>query len=322
MGGVQLVVLSVIGVFVFCCTNVHSLEALIRISPKCVNLITFSQFLFVSLYELIVTAKFFTVKPAVPIKNYTFLVILYFFVSSLNNYVLTLGIPMPLHMVFRSGSLAANMLMGKLIMGRKYFLRRYISVIMVSFGIFICTYFSSSQKAVVEKSGPSFATYTLGVGLMIISLFTSSILGILQERISNNHGKHPREMLFYTHFLSLPGFLVFSNFFRNFKGFGYLGTESAGYINFGGIMIPRFWFWLAVNVLTQYACVRCIYILTTECTSLTVTMVTTVRRFLSLLWSIYYFKNPFSIYHWIGSILIFSGSLIYLDPPRSEKQMN
>ena len=55
--------------------------------------------------------------------------------------------------------------------------------------------------------------------------------------------------------------------------------------------------------------------LTTECASLTVTLVITLRKFISLLFSILYFKNPFTVYHWLGTALVFGGTLLFSDIP-------
>lgn len=57
------------------------------------------------------------------------------------------------------------------------------------------------------------------------------------------------------------------------------------------------------------------FILTTECTSLTVTLIVTLRKFLSLLFSIFYFKNPFNLAHWAGTALVFGGTLMFADVP-------
>lgn len=55
------------------------------------------------------------------------------------------------------------------------------------------------------------------------------------------------------------------------------------------------------------------FVLTTECPSLVVTLVITLRKFLSLLFSIYYFQNPFTSYHWVGTFLVFGGVAIFVD---------
>lgn len=60
-------------------------------------------------------------------------------------------------------------------------------------------------------------------------------------------------------------------------------------------------------------CIRGVFILTTECTSLTVTLVVTLRKFLSLIFSILYFQNPFTVWHWVGTAVVFLGTLLYTE---------
>ncbi len=75
--------------------------------------------------------------------------------------------------------------------------------------------------------------------------------------------------------------------------------------------IPLIWLYLIGNTLTQYVCISSVFVLTTECTSLTVTLVLTLRKFLSLIISIIYFKNPFTLLHWAGTIMVFAGTLLF-----------
>lgn len=77
--------------------------------------------------------------------------------------------------------------------------------------------------------------------------------------------------------------------------------------------IPISWIYLLANCLTQYLCISCVFILTTECSSLTVTLVVTLRKFVSLLFSIIYFNNPFTIWHWVGTTLVFIGTLVFTE---------
>lgn len=77
--------------------------------------------------------------------------------------------------------------------------------------------------------------------------------------------------------------------------------------------MPIMWFYLLMNVVTQYVCIRGVFILTTECTSLTVTLVVTLRKFVSLIFSILYFRNQFTLWHWLGTLLVFTGTLMYTE---------
>lgn len=63
----------------------------------------------------------------------------------------------------------------------------------------------------------------------------------------------------------------------------------------------------------RYVCIRGVFILTTECTSLTVTLVVTLRKFLSLIFSIIYFQNPFTSWHWVGTAVVFLGTMLYTE---------
>merc|ERR1719449_511736 len=81
------------------------------------------------------------------------------------------------------------------------------------------------------------------------------------------------------------------------------------------ISMPSMLIYLLGNILTQYVCISSVFVLTTECASLTVTLVVTLRKFLSLLFSIMYFNNPFTPYHWLGTGLVFGGTLLFSDIP-------
>lgn len=76
---------------------------------------------------------------------------------------------------------------------------------------------------------------------------------------------------------------------------------------------PILWIYLIGNVVTQFMCISSVYILTTEVSSLTLTLVLTLRKFLSLIFSIVYFENPFTFGHWVGTILVFVGTLIFTE---------
>nr|KAF6320136.1 solute carrier family 35 member B4 [Myotis myotis] len=78
-----------------------------------------------------------------------------------------------------------------------------------------------------------------------------------------------------------------------------------------GVAMPIMWFYLLTNVITQYVCIWGVLILTTECTSLAVTLIVTLRKFVSLIISILYFQNPFTVCHWLDTLFVFIGTLMY-----------
>ncbi|XP_058460237.1 UDP-xylose and UDP-N-acetylglucosamine transporter [Malaya genurostris] len=309
---------AIVMVFVGCCSNVVFLELLVKIDPGSGNLITFLQFLFISLEGFLFTSKCGTVKPRIGLKDYTILVIMFFVTSVCNNYAFDFNIPMPLHMIFRAGSLIANMIMGIIILRKRYVFSKYLSVGMITAGIVICTIVSGKNvkstqvNEIVEEDAMSvFFWWTVGITLLTLALFVSARMGLYQEVLYKRYGKHPKEALFYTHLLPLPFFLILtSNIWEHIK----LANASPLYdIPVLNIGVPIIWLYLLGNVLTQYVCISSVYVLTTECSSLTVTLVVTLRKFVSLLFSIVYFSNPFTIYHWIGTILVFTGTIIFTE---------
>jgi len=244
------------------------------------------------------------------------LVSMFFIVSVVNNYALAFNIAMPLHMIFRAGSLIANLILSVVILKRKYKPSKYISVIMITLGIIICTFASRKHIKIREESSKDdgmfdYVIWIVGLTLLTFALFMSARMGIYQEKLYAEFGKHPNEALFYSHALPLPGFLLLAN---DISKHVMLFNKSAPLIvPVLSIGVPKMWLYLLGNVLTQYVCIRSVFTLTTECTSLTVTLVVTLRKFVSLLFSIWYFRNPFNSEHWLGTTLVFLGTMIFID---------
>ncbi|GAA6065827.1 UDP-xylose and UDP-N-acetylglucosamine transporter, partial [Tachysurus ichikawai] len=248
--------------------------------------------------------------------NYVIMVTMFFTVSVINNYALNFNIAMPLHMIFRSGSLIANMVLGIIILKKRYSSNKYLSIFLVSVGIFICTIMSakqvSAEKAATQEEGMYiFLHWLLGIGMLTFALIMSALMGIFQETLYKQYGKHSKEALFYNHCLPLPGFLLLSN---DIYSHAVLFSQTTPVeIPVIGQSVPVMWLHLGMNVITQYVCIRGVFILTTECTSLTVTLVVTLRKFLSLIISILYFRNPFTAWHWVGTAVVFMGTLLYTE---------
>lgn len=329
-----------------CCCNVVFLELLVRKDPGIGNLVTFSQFLIIGVEGFIFTTKFGTVAPKVPFSSWLVLVIMYFLVSVTNNYALSYHIPMPLHMIFRAGSLMANMLMGMVLLGKRYKTVKYLSVIMITLGIATCTVMSATSRVSLKTGKAVFADpvdlndteahnaaevrkltealeeeaeslrmkqVMFGIGLLTFALFLSARMGLYQEVIFGKYGKHAKEALFYTHALPLPGFLLLAPDILHHWQIC-VDSELVPLPLFE-IQLPVMILHLIGNVIPQYLCISAVFVLTTECTSLTASLVLTFRKFLSLLFSIWYFQNPFTLAHWVGTSLVFCGIILFSDIP-------
>lgn len=114
-----------------------------RADPSAGNIVTFSQFLFIALEGLYMHLEWPTHREAskrkasgeqiwswlqlprlrercIPIQHYLAMVAIFFTVSTLNNAALGYQIALPLHMVFRSGSLIATAVIGRVFIKEQY----------------------------------------------------------------------------------------------------------------------------------------------------------------------------------------------------------
>ena len=109
-------------------SNALTLEELTSKYPDVGHLLTFFQFLFVAVHGL---PKHLTItrwrgipipklKPRqVPLSFYVVQVVLFCSLSILNNKAFSYLIPMPVHIIFRSGGLVVSILMGRIFLGRR-----------------------------------------------------------------------------------------------------------------------------------------------------------------------------------------------------------
>ncbi|TBU27680.1 UAA transporter, partial [Dichomitus squalens] len=153
-------------IFGGCCSNALTLEQLTRAHPHSGSLITFAQFLSISAHGL---PNFLTLPPPhqravrwlpvprlrkrrVPLLPYLVQVALFYAVSLLNNRAFAYRIPMPVHIIFRSGGLVVSMLMGWLFAGKRYSLTQVASVLLVTAGVVLTTLSASKPTTNAQPS--------------------------------------------------------------------------------------------------------------------------------------------------------------------------
>jgi UDP-xylose/UDP-N-acetylglucosamine transporter B4 len=109
-------------------SNAISLEQITSRYPDSGTLITFFQFLFISLHGLPKQVAFSQGRfpfprlktRKIPLTPYLIQVALFYVVSLLNNAAFGYQIPMPVHIIFRSGGLIVGMILGRLIVGKRW----------------------------------------------------------------------------------------------------------------------------------------------------------------------------------------------------------
>merc|ERR1712072_978687 len=83
--------------------------------------------------------------------------------------------------------------------------------------------------------------------------------------------------------------------------------------------VPAGCTWLGMNLCTQAMCIKGVFYLSANYSPLTVNLTLSVRKFCSVLFSIYWFSNPFSTKHVVAALLIFGGVFLYFARPAKKK---
>lgn len=105
-------------------SNAITLEQLTSEYPHAGSLITFFQFLIVSLHGLPKHVTWTSYGPRfkprrIPLTPYLIQVALFYLISLLNNVAFSYRIPMAVHIIFRSGGLIISMLLGWILAGKR-----------------------------------------------------------------------------------------------------------------------------------------------------------------------------------------------------------
>ncbi|KAI5920776.1 upd-c transporter, partial [Camillea tinctor] len=319
-------------IFGGCCSNVFALEAIIKVEPASGTLLTFVQFLFVAVTGYI--SQFDPSRPPlflkpnrVPIRRWLINIVLFFSINVLNNHAFSYDISVPVHIILRSGGSITTMVAGSLY-GKRYSRIQVVAVILLTVGVITAAWSDAQSKEMGASEShdapPSFST---GLAVLFIAQILSAIMGLYTEETYKRYGPHWKENLFYSHLLSLPLFIPFTQaLIRQFMRLadsppltlrlpseqGSLSTipESVRQ-KIEGLYLPSQLAYLMLNVLTQYACIRGVNLLAAASSALTVTIVLNIRKLISLLLSIWLFGNRLAAGTLVGAVVVFSAGGLY-----------
>ncbi|ROW11485.1 hypothetical protein VMCG_01398 [Cytospora schulzeri] len=321
-------------IFGGCCSNVFALEAIIQVEPASGTLLTFVQFLFVAvtgyLSQFDETRPPFFIRPnKVPLRRWLINIVLFFSINTLNNHAFSYDISVPVHIILRSGGSITTMIAGS-IWGKRYSRIQFMAVMLLTIGVITAAWSDAQTKGSAGEKAGSTQSFNTGLAILFIAQVLSAIMGLYTEETYRTYGPHWKENLFYSHLLSLPLFLPFMpSMWRQFNKlanseplplpiasmFGIEKLPDNIQQGIDNIYIPSQLFYLVMNVLTQYACIRGVNLLAAASTALTVTIVLNIRKLVSLLLSIWLFGNQLASGTLLGAcIVFFAGGLYSLDP--------
>eukprot|EP01116_Phalansterium_solitarium_P024023 TRINITY_DN8668_c0_g1_i1.p1 TRINITY_DN8668_c0_g1~~TRINITY_DN8668_c0_g1_i1.p1 ORF type:complete len:193 (-),score=4.76 TRINITY_DN8668_c0_g1_i1:65-643(-) len=142
-----------------CMINNFVLELIVKEDPGIGNLLTAVQFLFIAIimlpYQLDSSGRRLFKAPKIPIGVYVLLTCIFFALSIINNKAFDYEISQPIHMIFRSSSLLASMLLGLSIFGKRYSSFQVAGVLFVTGGVIAATVAEGAQKTTGSSCGPT-----------------------------------------------------------------------------------------------------------------------------------------------------------------------
>jgi len=239
-----------------CCSNVLTYEQLLIINPRIGSALTFSHMVFVTAHSLPSFILFSSsnflprLKPRqVPLTQWGLHVLVLTSGSLLNNWAFAYNVPLTILIVFRSAGLPVSMLFGYYFLHKRYTMLQILSVMIITSGVVLSTLSRTAMTTDSSKleSAEDLHRYIIGISMMVMSLFCTGILGLLQERTYGKYGPCWREGLFYTHFLSLPFFAFLGRDIK--QGLSSLSSPQSTTSTVTSFMI------LAANLITQLVCV-------------------------------------------------------------------
>ena len=228
------------------------------------------------------------------------------------------------------------------------------AAILRALGLDSATASPQELRAAVSGAARTLARWLLGVALMSLALVLSAYMGHRQQDLFAGHkqGAAAQEALFYSHALALPGFLLVADAVAAhlavwlwvlpayalplpavlasaihaapaplaalLAAFGVaVGPASASAASASAaspsLLLHPLWA-VALNIVSQFACVSGVYRLTSSASTLTTTLVITCRKFVSVLLSVAWFAHAFSRAHWLGTAVVFLGTAVYALP--------
>lgn len=329
--------LAIATVFCGCQMNVASLETIVN-DPDGKNFgfaLTFLQFAFVGFVTLPETLHWrqeaktrssWLPQPAKRQLRFDLLCAMSFtfwLSSTINNIVFSLDVSVPIATLFRSSSMVVNLLTGYFFFGKRYTLPQVSCALLITGGLFILTMATSTSKQHTDGTpgGADQNAFLFAVGMVtcLFSAVLSSSLGLMQDYAYSEARQASRgdatsvprwkEAMMYSHLMTLPLFLA--------TGYGRIvdGLSS---------LPPELYPYVGVNLLSQLACIRGVYTLTDVSSAFTMTMTITLRKFVSLLVSIFYFGHyvSFGVWHWVAIAMVMFGGPMYplMRKPVEEKK--
>lgn len=200
-------------------------------------------------------------------------------------------VPYPTQVIGKSAKPIPVMLLGVLIGRKSYSIQRYIFVLVIVIGVVLFIMKDDKKGSVSQDQSTG-----IGEVLLILSLSMDGLLGAIQERMRAAYSPAAKHIM-----LSINAWssLILSIFVV-------ISGEIFEFIAFAN-QYPYVLYQLALLAVTGSLGQFFIFIMVSSFGPLPCSIVTTTRKFFTVLCSVLFFGNPLSSKQWFGAFLVFAG---------------
>lgn len=195
----------------------------------------------------------------------------------------------PTQVVAKAAKPIPVMVLGVLIGRKSYSMQKYFFIVLIVVGVVLFMYEEGQVNKNTENTG-------LGEILLIMSLSMDGLTGAIQERMraaAKPSAQHMMLAMNYWSTLMLGAALVITGEGKAFMSFALLHPELFGH--------------LASLALAGAIGQLFIFMMVSHFGPLPCSVVTTTRKFFTVLFSVVFFGNSLSSRQWFGTFLVFSG---------------
>uniref|UniRef100_A0A336M693 CSON012752 protein n=1 Tax=Culicoides sonorensis TaxID=179676 RepID=A0A336M693_CULSO len=195
----------------------------------------------------------------------------------------------PIQVVAKSAKPIPTIILTALIGKRKYTWKKYLFVFIIVIGVALFIYEGKKDKGVKEK-------VWYGELLLLCSLLLDGLCGGFEERIRKESSPAPFSMMLAMNGISATILIVAA-----------LGTgEATDFISFV-TRHPEVLEHLSLMALAGAFGQVCIFYMVSHFGPLPCSIVTTTRKFFTVMFSVIFFQNPLALHQWIGTVFVFGG---------------
>jgi len=182
------------------------------------------------------------------------------------------------------------MLLGVLLAGKKYNTVKYLCILMITMGVALFMY--------KDKKAEGSSSVSMGAGelLVLLSLTFDGLIGVTQEKMRSMHTTDKHHMMYNINLYSC-GILSLGLIFTG---------QGMGFISFCSRHPQVLKYLLAYCACSAFG-QHFIFLTVTKFGPLTCSVITTTRKFFTILLSVLLFFNPLSNRQWMGTSLVFTG---------------